>query len=301
MPHKRIDIVQDDIALRCLSGCQYKVLQYLVNRADSRGICFPSTETIAQATGFNLRHVYRALQFLNDCDVMRYVRRDEYDIVTHRKLPNAYQINPEYICLAVEFVAEARAVWDTLTEKCGNRSTGLWSHINQQPTPVSQFQNQHQVSSTSRTNTNNQHAPKVNGQASHYANHPGGNEKDKNPAGETGQHTATSHQREAHDEPQGSAPRPKYANPDPIAANLPNTYYEQLASECRQIGISMPLARGFVVTYGYDRCKTALAAVQEMGQKAVNPAGLFRSIVQNGLADDFALSRQMLNNLFRQQ
>jgi len=305
MPHKRTDIEQDDTALRCLSGCQYKVLQYLVNRADSRGVCFPSAETIAQATGFNLRHVYRALQVLNDADVVRYLRRDEFDLVTRRKLPNAYQICPDYISLAVEFVAEARVLWETLIEKCGNRCLGLWSHINQQPTPVSQFNELTPGDQPQRTNTNNQRhrapsAPNDNDQGQ-PASQNGAAGKSKN--GNQPDDSADNKQRTAHPrvEPQGSAaPRPKFTNPDPIGTNLPNNFHEQLAFEIRSIGIAMPLARGFVTTYGYDRVKTALAAVQEMGAAAKSPAGLFRSIVQQGLADDFALSQQMIFNI-RQQ
>jgi hypothetical protein len=304
MPHKRTDISHDDTALLVLSGCQYKALQYLLNRADARGICYPSAERIASAIGFSVRNVWRALEVLNDADVMRYVRRDEWDNVTKRKLPNAYQINPDYISLAVDFVAEARLLWETLIDKCGNRSSGLWCHINQQPTPVDQSQDPTPVIQFPVSNTNNQRSPKTAARShdasGDYTNPGEGNEKSQN--GNGNDDTETNTQRSARRSKSSVPPagRSQYANPEPIATNLPEKHHELLALEIRQLGISMPLARGFVATYGADRSKTALAAVRDMGRNAKNPPGLFRSIIQNSLADDFAHTSQAIFNLRRQ-
>jgi hypothetical protein len=301
MPHKRTDIDQDYIALRYLSGCQYKVLQYLVSRADHRGICYPSAETIGEGTGFSERNVYRAMEYLNDTDVIRYVRRDEYDIVTKRKMPNAYQVNPDYISLAPKFVPEARAMWDTLIERCGNRSSGLWCHINQQPIPLTNTSR----SSSRETNTNNQFPlPQNEEKQEQNTNTPYPEGEDpisraqRDGKAETHHDTGvtmSNQQRRAQSPSKSSVPpaSEKYHNPEPINVNLPDQNHEILAFKIRGFGISMVQARGFVVTYGVERCQAAVTSI-EATKGVKSPAGLFRSIVQNGLADDVAAARQKI-------
>ena len=281
MPHSRTDIPQDDIALRVLSGCRYKVLRALVNRADERGICFPGDEYLAQATGYTRRSVQRSLIALDESLVIQYHRRDEWDNFTRRQLPNVMQINPDYICLAAEFEQEARELWDALIKRCGNDSVRLWSRTitnasNQapEPTPVDQLQ---------WTNTKNQgnRALTEKGQKQVQG-------RNSPPAG---------HQREQNDRESSVPPkpeRPQYENPQLVNSNLPDAAHEGLASDLRKIGIAMPLGRGFVVEYGYKRTKLAFDQAVKMGEKAREPAAVFRSVLQVRLADDSALAHQAI-------
>jgi hypothetical protein len=303
MPHKRTDIEQDDIALRSLSGCKYKVLQALCNRADSRGLCYPGSEYLADATGYTERSVRRSLEALNELDLIRYARRDGHDPLTRRQLPNVMQINPAYICLPAGFEAEALELWQSLRDQCGNRSAGLWSPG--EPTPNNQYHNQHHGSNTRESTPKTNELRKKQAPAADYANLPegadssGGNKaKKQNPEGKAGQRAARNNQRSQTAELTGSAAaeRPQYANPATINTNLPDAQHERLASDIRQFGIAMPLARGFVVEYGYKRTKAAFEAVREMGSNARQPAAVFRSIVQVRLAEDFALAQQQIFN-----
>lgn len=296
MPHKRTDIEQDDIALLMLSGCRYKVLRALCNRADSRGLCFPGTPYLAAATGYTERSVSRSLAALNDLDVMRFARRDEHDPLTRRQLPNVMQINPDYISLNPTFELEARELWQSLTDQCGNRSAGLWSPG--ELTPNNQYQNKYQRSSTRDPAPKNTSASKAKGRGADSGGN--GKAKKQNPDGETGQRAAPGNQRAKPAEQTGSAARPQYANPESINTNLPDREHELLADKLRQFGMSMPLARGFVCEYGYKRVKAGYEAVREMGDKARQPAAVFRSIVQIRLAEDFALAQEQIFRMRKQ-
>lgn len=305
MPHKRVDIPQDDIALRVLSGSQYKVLHYLINRADSRGVCYPGHDRIASETGFTRPTVQNAMAILNRRDLIRYIRRDGYDPVTKRQVPNVYQINPTYICLDPNFVAESRALWTSLTNQCRNDSVQSPLGRNQQPTSVNQYQYPTPVNQFQGTNTNNQRPSntKLIQPPSNPLQTPEGEDRkavQKKDALADEQPRKNNNQRNAQPEKeQSSAAREKYHNPEPINSNLPDPTHEALAFAIRELGISMRLARGFVVTYGVRRCEVALESVREMGQDVKSPAGLFRSIVQNGLADAFALAQQKMNRILR--
>lgn len=304
MPHSRTDIDQDDQALRWLSGCEYKTMHYLINRADPIGVSYPKVETIAEATGHEERHVRRALEVLHENNVFRYRRRNAYDPDTRRKQVNVYQVNPDIIMIAPEFEAEARSEWLSLTEKCDNHSTGLWSPLNQHQEPI--------PLTNSRTSTR-EPTPKTTtperakGGAADYANQREGTDSprgrkanDNNPAGKTGQRAATTNQQAQPAEQTGSAGRAQYANPATINTNLPDAEHEALASSIRQFGISMPLARGFVAEYGYKRVKAAFESVREMGDKARQPAAVFRSICQIRLAEDFALAQEQILQMRKQ-
>lgn len=300
MLHSRTVTEQDDIALKVLSGCQYKVLRAMVNRADEFGICYPGVPYLSQATGYNARHVQRALEVLELYHVFLYRRRDAWDDETRRQLANVMQLSPDYMRLAPQFEPEARELWDALIKKCGHDSVRLWSPTitnvsNQAPEPTP-------VEPTSVTSTNNQRQrplKKVDGAAADYANQPEAQKakrKKQKPDAETTQREAQTNQRNAHDAQKSSVPpeRPQYANPESINSNLPDAAYEGLAAELRRIGISMPLARGFVVEYGYKRAKTAFDQVCKMGEKAREPAAVFRSILQVRLAEDAALAHDQI-------
>lgn len=294
MLHSRTDTEQDDIALRCLPGCEYKAYRYLVNRADTIGVCYPKIPTIADAIGCSAREAQRALEVLNDNDVFRYRRKNAFNPVTRRKETNVYQINPLILVIADEFVSEAWSEWDALINQCGNVSTGLWSHINQHQEPIPRTNSR----TNSRTSTTKSPA-KADGQGGppdDYANAPTGGKKPKpkNPDGESTQRAAPDQRGHA---PKSSVPpgdRPQYANPTLINTNLPNQEHEMLASQIRKFGIGMGLARGFVVEYGYERTKLAFDQVEKMGDKAREPAAVFRSIVQVRLVGDFAQAHEQV-------
>jgi hypothetical protein len=294
MLHSRTDTEQDDLALRCLPACEYKAYRYLVNRADPIGICYPKQATIADAIGYGEREVQRALEVLHDNAVFRYRRRNAVDPDTRRRLHNVYQVNPLLLIIAEQFVADAWSEWDALILKCGNVSIRLWSRINQhqEPTPLTNTKEHAPGTSTKQPSK----AKGKNGDSAADGNQPpvgNGKAKNKKTDGEANQREQTTQRGHA---PKSSVPpeRPQYANPDAINSNLPDEAHEGLASNLRQFGIAMPLARGFVVTYGYNRTKLAFDQVKKMGDKAREPAAVFRSIVQVRLADDFALAQQQI-------
>lgn len=299
MPHSRTDIAEDDNALRYLSGCRYKVLRALVNRADKRGIAYPGDRALAEATGYTRRSVQRSLVALEEALVIQYHRRDAWDDLTRRQLPNVMQINPDYISLDKEFVLEARELWDALIKRCGNDSVRLWSRTLTntkqpipEPIPVS--------SSSEPTPRTTKSALNGQGRGADYTNQLADGEdkkpkrKKQNPDREASQREARNNQR-GEDAPKSSVPpRPQYVNPELVNSNLPDEYHERLASDLRKIGISAPLGRGFIVTYGYQRTKLAYDAVTTMGDKAREPGAVFRSILQVRLVDDFALAHEKL-------
>lgn len=294
MLHSRTDTEKDDLCLRYLPGNEYKVYRYLVNRADPIGVCFPKQDTIADAIGCSTRDVQRALDMLHENGVIRYRRRNAVDPDTRRKLHNVYQVNPEILVIAEELVSEAWSEWDALILKCGNVSTRLLSRINQHQEPIPLTSTSEPVPETSTTNRT---LKKGDGAAADYANQSGGDGKAKNqkPTAETTQREARNDQRDEGAQKSSVPPaRPQYANPDSINTNLPDAAHEQLASDLRQFSIAMPLARGFVVTYGYSRTKLAFDQVRKMGEKAREPAAVFRSIVQVRLADDFDQAQQRI-------
>lgn len=282
MHHSRTDTEQDDILLGCLPGPEYKTYRYLVNRADNIGVCYPKQDTIAEAIGCTPREVQRALEVLHGNGVFRYRRRNAVDPDSRRKLHNVYQVNPAILVIAEELVSEAWSEWDALILKCGNVSIRLPSRINQHQEPIPRTNTSEPVPETSTTNRTLKKDADENAES-------------QNPAGEAGQRAARNIQRDA-GAPKSPVPpeRPQYANPESINSNLPDSAHEQLASQIRKFGIAMPLARGFVVTYGYSRTKLAFDQVEKMGDKAREPAAVFRSIIQVRLADDYALAQQKI-------
>lgn len=288
MPFSQTDTAQDDLALRYLSGFEVKVYRYLVNRADPIGVSYPSEEKIAQSINGDPRSVQRALQRLHDNCVFRYRRRNAFDPVTRRKINNCYQVNPDILIIGPAFEAEARSEWEALINQCGNVSIRLWCRINQHQEPTPETNSR----TNSRTNTtNDQGALTEKGQ------------KQGQGQGQ-GQKTGTpvypndlNHQRGAPGSKSSVPPtRPKYVNPKAVNVVLPHLEHEQLAISIEGLGIGLPLARGFVAEYGYDRAKSAFAETVLMGEEARKPAAVFRAIVQTRLADEYAVARQQFFN-----
>ena len=284
MPFSQTDTVQDDIALRCLSWFEYATYRYLVNRADPIGVSYPGEDNIAWGIGGESRNVQRALAVLHENGVFRYRRRNAFDPETRRKLNNCYQVSPEILIIAPAFQAEAWSEWNALIDKCGNVSIRLWSRINQHQEPTPEPKSGTKI----RTNTtNDQDALTEKGQKQgqppknkHGTNHP----------------NEFTHQREQRRESSVPPSRPKYVNPKAFNQECHDPANEQLALLIRDLGINLPLARGFVLEYGYDRSKSALAETVLMGEEARKPASVFRAILQTRLADEYAVARQKFFN-----
>lgn len=285
MPHTRTDIELDDEVLRALTGAQYKILRYLVNRADPRGICYPGNESIAQGVNYDLRHIERLVPALVEAGLVAYLRRNEIDRFTGRRQFNVYQINPAYICIAEAYQAEAAAFWEEATGGTVRLlSRTLTNNKNQynQPTPKDPIPG---------TNNNNQQPrPAKATQPGHAP------EKLEDP-------TAARETDQTQDAPQptttrsvqrslpipGVPPGVIFRNPGPVGETLPDRQHETLALRLRGLGIPMPMARGFVLEYGVKNCEDALlqtlAADKAIDDGVRSLAGFFRSVLQSGLAD----------------
>jgi hypothetical protein len=280
-------------AMRCLSKTAYMVLQYLVCRADSLGRCFPSAERIAQDVGSHPDVVYKTLQTLEDEKYIGYLRRNAQDPVTGRWLPNVYIVSPFFICLAAENQEQAEKLWNAVYPNF----VPTFRHFigtNQQQEPASET---NAIESESRTNNNNQHfresgeagqppqSKKSAGEKSKKAEKPKANrqndsDSETNPENQQGEAPQRSKKR-------GSSAAP-YRNPDPIAAPIPDDLLERLANRVNQLGVPIPLARGFVMAYGGEMVEAALlqlAAAKRKGQEITNDGGFFRHILQNNLID----------------
>lgn len=136
MPHTRTDIDLDNAVLRAIPGAPYKVLRYLCNRADERGVCYPGNEAIATGVDASVRDVVRYVPELEKMGLIAYLRRQQFDPYTRRALPNVMIINPAYICLAEAHQAEAQELW-VCALSTGLQSPTLTNVSNQQhkPTP----------------------------------------------------------------------------------------------------------------------------------------------------------------------
>ena len=324
-PHSRVYIAPDDHALKMLKSTEYKVLRYLVNRADPRGVCYPTINTIHQAIGGrgDDRQTHRALETLWQMDYVRFVRRDTFDPATGRKMPNVYIVNPSYICLSAERKFDAREMWNRAEPSVvevtrGNAPSDLDdTMIRAEPSVV-------EVTITNnRTNTNNQHQlTKHQNQQQQPAPESAKSPKNKAQALENGSHNETvghedtyltaemelqegvdqnerQKQRKAQKQqsatkeqnpPLSAAPPPtrrRYVNP--AAINEPLTGdNESLAEKLKTLGgISLPLGRALIVEYGAGLCEQAYNQVRAAmaGGDIKRPGGLFRSILQKGFTD----------------
>ncbi len=285
MPHTRTDIDVDLEVLRALPGSQYKILRYLVNRADPRGVCYPGNENIAQGVNYDLRHVERLVPELVEAGLVAYLRRNEIDRLTGRRQINVYQINPAYICIAEAHQAEANALWQEATGGTTRLlSRTLTNNKNQlqEPTPKRE--------TTPGTNNNNQRA-----RAASNTKEPKAEPRDDPTADRETDTTqdapqSNSAQRPAKQALPGVPPAAaKFVNPLAIADTLPDKQHENLALKLRGLGIPMAMARGFVCEYGVKQCEDALlqtlAADKANDEGIRNHGGFFRAILQQGLAD----------------
>lgn len=284
MPHSRTDIELDDEVLRALRPASYKVLRYLINRADPRGVCYPGNEKIANGTRLDLRSIERIIPELVDAGLVAYLRRNERNRFTGRTEFNVYQVNPAYICISEAHQAEANAFWEEATGGATRLlSRTLTNNINQpqQPTPDKP---------APQTNNNNQRA-----RAASNAKGQGAPELTNDPTAarendQTQDATPNSASTAKQTRPSVPAGAPaKFVNPAAIADTLPDKQHENLALRLRGLGIPMAMARGFVVEYGVKQCEDALlqtlAADRANDDGVRNHGGFFRSVLQGNLTD----------------
>jgi len=283
MLHSRTYTEVDDEVLRCLHGGQYKVLRYLVNRADAIGRCFPGSEAIGTGTAYGSRHVASVLPELADMGLIAYLRRGEYDQMTGRPLVNVYMVNPAYICLAELYQAEATVLWQAhgkplvLIPLRMNHSASLTN--TKQPASGTHSLNQFQETNTSHhhqkpTTSAKAEKPDVRGLEP---------ENDGTANRETQDGTPQPTRRAASNRTKlkGSAAA-RLPNPQAVAHALPDDAHEKLALKLHSLGIRMALARGFVVEHGIPACQAALiqtyAASESTEIKSL--PGFFRAMLQ---------------------
>lgn len=283
--HIRVYIEANWHALGCLPPMAYKVLISLVQRADNLGRCFPSAERIAEDCGCHVESVWHSLKKLEEGRYIGYLRRNEQDLMTGRWLPNVYQVNPHFICIASEYQEDAFRLWSAIKPLSEIPTTNQ----QQEPTPET-----NSSESTPETNNNNQRSIEngVLGEPPQNSELPP--EKSKKPKSKKAQSRDDS---DAGENQQGAAPQRSkkrgssaaaYQNPDAIAAPIPDDALERLANRVNKLGVPIALARGFVVGYGGSLVEAALlqvAAAKRAGQDISNDGGFFRHLLQNNLVD----------------
>jgi len=290
MLHTRTSIELDDEVLRYLHPALYKVLRYLVNRADGRGVCFPGDMKIAAGTGFGIRHIERLVPELAETGLIAYVRRGAFDPDTRMRLPNIYVINPAYIAIAPNKESEALRYWEAAAGR--NSSIRLLSRVNQhQETNDS---NQYHETNASETNTSNPyHAPTPVGAKAPLttkdkgkngsAQEPEANDETAEQETQDGNPQHTRRAASNHKKAGGSAAPLK--NPAAIDRALPDNDDERMARKLHGLGIRLKLARGFVNDYGREQCSDALAQTFAATEttKIKSLGGFFRTILQENL------------------
>lgn len=98
-------------ALKCSA---YKVMDYLVDRADGRGVSYPHIATIADDCGMDPKTAENALSELAVAGYAKYLQKGERCALTGRQLGNVYQVSPDYIILSNE--EAARQLWDSVAD-----------------------------------------------------------------------------------------------------------------------------------------------------------------------------------------
>jgi len=287
--HIRVYIEANWDALRFLPLVAYKVLICLVQRADMLGRSFPSAEKIADDVGCHIDTIWKALKCLEDSRYIGYLRRNEQDTVTGRWLPNVYMVNPHFMCIALEQEDLALRLW---TAVYSNHPLPLLLKLgtNQQQQPAPETNT---IKPIKETNNNNQHFSEDVGAGEKSQSQKSPVEKSEKPKSRKAksQNDSDTGENQQGEAPQRSKKRGSsaaYKNPDPIIAPIPDDVLERLANRVNQLGVPIPLARGFVVGYGGVMVEAALlqiAAAKRAGQEIQNAGGFFRHLLQNNLVD----------------
>jgi hypothetical protein len=256
------------------------------------GRCFPSAERIADDCGCHVDSVWSSLKTLEDGRYIGYLRRNEQDPITGRWMPNVYMVNPHFICIALEVQDSAMQLWSSVyTNHPMPLSEKLGTNQQQELSPRKST-----IEPKKETNNNNQHSlESVGAGETPQTKKPSGKKEQKAksepPKSQDDSETPENQQSEASQRSKkrgSSAENPNYRNPDPIVAPIPDDILERLANRVNQLGVPIPLARGFVVAYGGEICEAALLQLQatkSKGQEIKNEGGFFRHLLQNNLID----------------
>lgn len=275
--HIRIQNAANLIALQVLECSAYKVLMYLATRADKVGRSYPAVETIAQDCAMHTQTVYKALDSLVAEEYICYLRKNAYDPIIGKKLPNVYMVSPHFMELAADNLIEAHNLWSSHFTKI--------SYINQQQNhvqesvPYNQLQKQQQQPQKVNPDTNAENFENANPKISKTQTAKSQPQKTAS--------AATTTQR-SENKARSSAIVKKYTNPLSITEPLPDGLSELLAERVNSYGIPKPMARGFVFKYGYEhvsKSATYFEFVKHVQSDIKSPAGFFRSILENGTAD----------------
>jgi hypothetical protein len=263
--HIRIKISTNWIALQQLDCSTYKVLMSLSARADNVGVCFPSADTIASDCNLHVQTVYKALEELSSYGYTRYLRKNAYDPVIRRKLPNVYQVSPYFLEIADNCMDESLAIWN-------DRPYESISYINQQQNQFQELVPENQLQETTTTTKNSK------------------SDSDEKPP------TAKSEKQKTTAQPTNSAPQQKadvppivkkFTNPTGIAQPLPDALSEKLAERLNVWKIPMPLARGLIFKFGYDTVDRAANYTEFCSkmQEIQTMAGFFRTTLETNTHD----------------
>lgn len=257
--HIRVNLEANFAALQVLECSAYKVLMYLAGRADSIGRCYPGVTLIAQECNLHPDTVYKALNSLCELGYMLYLRKNAYDPILGKKLPNVYMVSPSFLELSDTCKVSANNLWHSHYPKI--------SDINQQQNQVpginnsNQYQNQQQQGPETETAKPQTAKPQ------------------KQPAQRQTRSAAIT--------TGNSAIVKKYTNPVSITEPLPDGLQELLAERLNSYGIPKPMARGFVFKYGYETVHKSCSYFEfvRLMQDIQRPGGFFRSILEHGSAD----------------
>lgn len=279
--HIRVYIQANWDALMHLPCAAYKVLMALVARGDNVGRSFPSAERIADDTGLHPSTVYSALNQLEQARYIGFLRRNEYDPVIGRKMPNVYQVTPHFMTIAVECQPEALEIWKSLYPSMPLPMPHILASdsINQQQEPA--FKNQPKVTSTRKQQQ--QQTYSTEGETAKTDKPQTAKNNRENADGES---TGVALQRS--EKSKSSAIVKNYTNPDSIAAPLPDGLQECLAERVNGFGIPIMLARGLVSAHGYEAVHIACNQLDatRARQTIDNPGGFLRYLLQNRILDD---------------
>jgi hypothetical protein len=276
-----------------LGPAQLKILLILIQHADNMGVCFPSPRTMSDTLQYHVNTVYAALGELVEAGYVRYMRQNQFDQVTRKRLPDVYQVSPHVISLPDSCHDEALAMWGGTQQKSGMPPAESGGVLNKNRV-YNQQQNQgHEQIPVPSTITNNNNHGLANAesatatpQSAAVVHNAQPAVQQKAPSVQTS--TANTQQRGAPQTTTATVPR-YYQNPSPVYEALEPSG-ESMSERLRDLGIPLPLARGLVTEYGVPAC--ALAYDQTMAANAVSRSGFFRHILQKRLTDAQVLQAQ---------
>src|SRR5689334_4478902 len=98
-PYVQIDVRALRRAIAVLNPIERDVLDFITSRTDDRNYAFPGIKDISDGCDLREADVIEIIDKLVRHGWVGYVRKDEHDPITHRQLPNTYQVNPDYVVL----------------------------------------------------------------------------------------------------------------------------------------------------------------------------------------------------------